>query len=49
MSPRSVMSAREISFTKQSIITTKDWDVYQAILRKCLSKTVERNFQREKK
>lgn len=49
MSVSSSMSAREVAFTKQGVITTKDWDVYQAILRKCLGKTVERNVQRDKK
>ncbi|WP_163339744.1 hypothetical protein [Desulfopila sp. IMCC35008] len=48
--PRSSsMSAREVAFTKQSVISTKDWDVYQAILRKCLGKTTERQVERARK
>jgi hypothetical protein len=30
------MEKKEIAFTKQAILTTKDWDAYQAIIRKCL-------------
>ncbi len=30
------MDKRELAFTKQAIMSTKDWDVYQAIMRKCL-------------
>lgn len=45
MPRNSSMSAREVAFTKQSVITTKDWDVYQAILRKCLGKTIERQTE----
>lgn len=49
MSRSSSMSAREIAFTKQSVITTKDWDVYQAILRRCLGKTAERKVESARK
>jgi len=31
------MLRNEIAFTKQAILATKDWDTFQAILRKCLS------------
>jgi hypothetical protein len=27
----------ELAFTKQAALATKDWDTYQAILRKCLA------------
>jgi hypothetical protein len=30
------MENREIAFTKQAILATKDWDTYQALLRRCL-------------
>jgi hypothetical protein len=30
------MDNREIAFTKQAALATRDWDTYQAILRKCL-------------
>jgi hypothetical protein len=30
------MENRELAFSKQAILATKDWDTYQAILRKCL-------------
>jgi hypothetical protein len=30
------MDNREIAFTKQAVLATKDWDTYQAILRRCL-------------
>ena len=31
------MQNTEISFAKTGLLTTRDWDTYQAILRKCLS------------
>ena len=30
------MNNKEIAFTKQAILSTKDWDAYQAMMRKCL-------------
>jgi len=27
----------ELAFAKQAALATKDWDTYQAILRKCLA------------
>jgi hypothetical protein len=30
------MDKRELAFAKQAILGTKDWDTYQAIIRKCL-------------
>jgi hypothetical protein len=30
------MDNRELAFTKQAILTTRDWDTYQALLRRCL-------------
>lgn len=30
------MLKNEIAFTKQALLSTKDWDTYQAILHKCL-------------
>lgn len=31
------MLKNEIAFTKQALLSTKDWDTYQAILHKCLA------------
>ncbi|MEE4243187.1 MAG: hypothetical protein V2I36_17120 [Desulfopila sp.] len=31
------MMKNEIAFAKQAVLTTRDWDTFQAILRKCLS------------
>lgn len=31
------MLRNEIAFTKQALLSTKDWDTYQAILHKCLA------------
>lgn len=31
------MTENELAFTKQAALATKEWDTYQAILRKCLS------------
>lgn len=31
------MAKNELAFAKQAALATKDWDTYQAILRKCLS------------
>jgi hypothetical protein len=31
------MTRNELAFAKQAALATKDWDTYQAILRKCLS------------
>lgn len=39
------MSTRELVFTKQSLLITKDWDTYQAILRKCLRTVPKRQKQ----
>ena len=33
------MLKNEIAFTKQALLSTKDWDTYQAILHKCLAAT----------
>lgn len=30
------MQNTEMSFAKNGVLTTRDWDTYQAILRKCL-------------
>ena len=30
------MSQMELAFTKQCVLATRDWDTYQAILRRCL-------------
>ena len=30
------MLKNELAFTKQALLATKDWDTYQAILRRCL-------------
>ena len=36
------MNRTEITFAKTGALTTRDWDTYQAILRKCLrNKKVE--------
>jgi hypothetical protein len=32
------MTRNELAFAKQAALATKDWDTYQAILRKCLSR-----------
>jgi hypothetical protein len=42
------MDNREIAFTKQAALATKDWDTYQAILRKCLRVADEAVKTREK-
>ncbi len=34
---RLTMLKNEIAFAKQAILTTRDWDTFQAILRKCLA------------
>merc|ERR1711879_855601 len=34
---RNRMLRNEIAFTKQALLSTKDWDAYQAILHKCLA------------
>jgi hypothetical protein len=34
---RLTMMKNEIAFAKQAVLTTRDWDTFQAILRKCLS------------
>jgi hypothetical protein len=31
------MIKNELAFAKQAALATKDWDTYQAILRKCLA------------
>ena len=31
------MTENERAFAKQALLSTKDWDTFQAILRKCLS------------
>jgi len=31
------MMKNELAFAKQAALATKDWDTYQAILRKCLA------------
>jgi hypothetical protein len=36
---RILMLKNEIAFTKQALLSTKDWDTYQAILHKCLAAT----------
>ena len=33
---RKQMENKELAFAKQAILATKDWDTYQAIIRKCL-------------
>ncbi len=33
------MEKKELAFAKQCALATKDWDVFQAILRKCLKDT----------
>ncbi len=30
------MNRKELAFTKQAILSTKDWDAYQVMMRKCL-------------
>ena len=30
------MSQMELAFAKKCVLATRDWDTYQAILRKCL-------------
>ena len=30
------MEKNELAFAKQAILATRDWDTYQAIIRKCL-------------
>jgi len=35
-SRREQMDKKELAFAKQAILSTKDWDIYQAIIRKCL-------------
>ncbi len=32
------MTKNEVAYAKQAALATKDWDTYQAILRKCLAK-----------
>lgn len=31
------MPKNEIAFTKQALLATRDWDTFQALLRKCLT------------
>ena len=33
---RQIMGNSELSFARQNALTTRDWDTYQLILRKCL-------------
>jgi hypothetical protein len=42
------MDRKELAFTKQAILSTKDWDAYQAMIRKCL-RVPERNLKYKKK
>ena len=37
------MPKNEIAFTKQCALSTKDWDVFQAIIRKCIRKQDSRD------
>ena len=37
------MAKKEIAFTKQCALSTKDWDVFQAIIRKCIGKEDNRD------
>ncbi len=30
------MEKNELAFAKQALLATRDWDTYQAIIRKCL-------------
>lgn len=39
------MTRNELAFAKQAVLATKDWDTYQAILRKCLA---NRSAKKEK-
>jgi hypothetical protein len=32
------MTRNELAFAKQALLSTKDWDTFQAILRKCLAR-----------
>ncbi len=34
---RMCMPKNEIAFTKQALLATRDWDTFQALLRKCLT------------
>ena len=31
------MTRNELAYAKQALLSTKDWDTFQAILRKCLA------------
>ncbi len=31
------MTRNELAYAKQALLSTKDWDTFQAILRKCLN------------
>ena len=35
-SKEAVMQNTELAFAKNGLLTTRDWDTFQAILRKCL-------------
>ena len=39
------MSKNEIAFTKQCALSTKDWDVYQVIIRKCIRRDDAQNSE----
>jgi len=45
------MLKAEVAFAKSGVLSTRDWDTYQAILRKCLSfkKPVKKANQTQKK
>ncbi len=43
---RKQMNRKELAFAKQAILSTKDWDAYQAMIRKCL-RVSEKDFKLE--
>lgn len=44
------MLKAELAFAKSGVLSTRDWDTYQAILRKCLSfkKPLKKSTQKKK-
>ncbi len=43
------MSRKEIAFAKSCALATRDWDTYQAILRRCLKPQPEKSREAGKK
>ena len=41
------MHTEELAFAKQGLLATRDWDVFQAILRKCVKRGRPANPQKK--